>query len=613
MPDVIDLISSDPPARPSYLGLLSSDYDDVLDEPAKKRRRSNENRSPLRATTLARETTTRECGPSFLFSDDDFDLPPSNPAASNLKPGRDLEDSDPIAFTSSAPQPTSKTKTLASHTRSQIPSDIIALDDSDDDFLKPRIPTRSAQDKPRQDEIEEFSDPFSLPGFSELIDQPVTSTSQSMFSSKTAGLLASLSTNHREDISRKTKAGPRSQKKTSERATTFNESSDDLDEPAEPRRPAKKSGKLSTEEKDARAKARAEAKAQKDLDRQLEKERKHKLKEEKAKQKQLETDIAEVNKLKVDKKDSTPEMIIEISSSLEGSSVGTQIVEFMRRLGVDNSFFPGPIPNVVKWRRKRNARYNEAAGHWEPCAFHIQDEKHVLCLVSAQDFVDMVIPAPDGEERESLELHVLKIKNAYPECTPIYLIEGLTAWMRKNRNSRNRAYQAEVMGQYEQPSNEGSTTSRGRGRKTKNKPETTPPVDDDTIEDALLALQVTHSCLIHHTSAAAESAEWIKNFTEHISTIPYRRERMEGNDSAFCMDVGQVKSGEDKLDTFVKMLQEVNRVTAPMAYGIAGQYSSVTDLIQAMHRNGPLMLEDVKVCHVHRRLFHIDGTNHMSI
>jgi hypothetical protein len=62
------------------------------------------------------------------------------------------------------------------------------------------------------------------------------------------------------------------------------------------------------------------------------------------------------------------------------------------------------------------------------------------------------------------------------------------------------------------------------------------------------------------------------------------------------MDVGQVKTGEDKQDTFVKMLQEVNRVTAPMAYGIAGQYPSVTDLVRNMRTRGPTMLEDVMVC-----------------
>jgi crossover junction endonuclease EME1 len=106
---------------------------------------------------------------------------------------------------------------------------------------------------------------------------------------------------------------------------------------------------------------------------------------------------------------------------------------------------------------------------------------------------------------------------------------------------------------------------------------------------------VTHSCLIHHTTAPPDSAEWIKNFTEHISTVPYRRERQEAHNAAFCMDVGQVKSGVDKHDTFVKMMQEVNRITAPMAYGIAGQYPCVTDLVRGMRMHGNMMLEDIRV------------------
>lgn len=61
------------------------------------------------------------------------------------------------------------------------------------------------------------------------------------------------------------------------------------------------------------------------------------------------------------------------------------------------------------------------------------------------------------------------------------------------------------------------------------------------------------------------------------------------------MDVGQVKSGVDKHDTFVKMMQEVNRITAPMAYGIAGQYPCVTDLVRGMRMHGNMMLEDIRV------------------
>lgn len=621
MLEVIDLLSSDPPLpeRPraqhvpsktrqaavgvaANVGLISSDTidisafdsDDFLDKPAKKRRVSDEKRSPLRHSNVA-QGPSRPRRTLATFPNDDLSLPPSNLKAQKKYLGRDVEESDPIVFTSSAPEPFKKQNSTWSKPNHQ-QAEIITLDDDDDDFWMSK--GNGSTSRGKRDEIQEFSDPFGFAEFEDTFElsEPDVSASTSGFSSKTAALLSSLNAVSKES---QAKSGSRTQKDKGAKmtSTAIGDFSDEVDEPAGPRRPAKKSGKLTTEEKEARAKARADAKAQKDLERQLEKERKQKLKEERAKEKQLAADIAEVNKLKVDKKDSTAEMILDLSRSLENTSVGNQAVEFMKRLKVEHHFFTGPIPNVVKWRRKMNARYNENAGHWEPAGFHILEEKHVLCLVPAQDFVDMVVDPPPGEERESLELHVLKIKNAYPDYTIIYLIEGLRAWMQKNSNSRNRAYVAEVRRQYEpEPALSQESAAPRRGRKPKRKPETTPPVDDDTIEDALLTLQVTHSCLIHHTAAPPESAEWIKNFTEHVSTILYRRERMDAHDAAFCMESGQVKPGDDKHDTFVKMLQEVNRVTASMAYGISSQYSCVTDLFRGMLMHGPLMLADVKVC-----------------
>ena len=67
-------------------------------------------------------------------------------------------------------------------------------------------------------------------------------------------------------------------------------------------------------------------------------------------------------------------------------------------------------------------------------------------------------------------------------------------------------------------------------------------------------------------------------------------------DTSFCMESGQIKTGEDKQDTYVKMLQEVVRVTAPVAYGIAADYPSVISLVKAMRRHGPSCLEDIEVC-----------------
>lgn len=68
-------------------------------------------------------------------------------------------------------------------------------------------------------------------------------------------------------------------------------------------------------------------------------------------------------------------------------------------------------------------------------------------------------------------------------------------------------------------------------------------------------------------------------------------------ETSFCMESGQVRTGEDKDDTFVKMLQEVVRITPAIAYGIASEYPSVINLVNAFRRYGPNVLEDLKVCH----------------
>lgn len=67
-------------------------------------------------------------------------------------------------------------------------------------------------------------------------------------------------------------------------------------------------------------------------------------------------------------------------------------------------------------------------------------------------------------------------------------------------------------------------------------------------------------------------------------------------DTSFCMESGQVKAGEDKNDTYVKMLQEVVRVTAPIAYGIAAEYPNVISLVRGLRRHGQFALEDIEVC-----------------
>ena len=636
-PEVINLISSTPPApinprEPSSIRrfrssppapadapsipLLSDDIDldlaqfgnddaDDLDNPPKRRRLTPEidttNKSPRGNDNLLPPRNRSH----FVFSDE---IVPSSDGPSNApsKPPTFTLDSDPIVFTSSAPETARRNASpdKRNNSRTTTKSREIQIDDDSDNGTAFGGGGPQGRKHPWEDDINQSSDPFNMPDPSEIFNIQETEVTvprlHSELSGRTASLLASLK-KHAGDDASEARARTKQESRRGRGASEERLDPDELPEPRGGRRLKKATTtKSATADKEAKAREREASKAQREREKHLEKERKQKMKDEKAKDKQLAAEIADVNKLKVEKKNSTPEMIIDLSSSFKETGVGNQALEYMRALGVEHSFFDSPFRNLIKWRRKMKATYNKALRYWEPCELRIQEEEHVLCFLTAQEFVDMAASSLDPNTPNTpsdLEAHVLRLKNAHPRCTVIYLIEGLTAWMRKSANARNRAYQAEFRRNLEEAQGSSTTasTSAPSRRKKSNKSDSIPPIDDDTIEDALLNLQVTHNCLIHQTAAPPETAEWIKIFTEHISTIPYRRERMEDNDSAFCMESGQVKPGEDAFDSYIRMLQEVSRVTASMAYGVAHQHPTVVDLVRGMRKSGPGMLEDVKV------------------
>ncbi|KFY34656.1 hypothetical protein V494_06582 [Pseudogymnoascus sp. VKM F-4513 (FW-928)] len=345
---------------------------------------------------------------------------------------------------------------------------------------------------------------------------------------------------------------------------------------------APKSGTSKTTAKVDKPKRVIKTAEQKQAEKEAEAERKRLIREGKARDKQIAADLAKVNTLRVDKKVATPEMIAIFPSGLD-EKLRQQAEGFFGKIGVNFQEWDctGTVQNVLRWKRKVDARYNEVEGHWEPVPTVIEDEKHVLCYMPAAEFVAL----GTNEEGKDLDSHVLRMKARFDGYEIIYLIEGLTAWMRKNRNVRNRQFTEAVRRQMGEE--EGGTSSQ-RSRK-----KAAEYVDEDMIEDALLRLQVVHGVLIHHTGALVETAEWFSVFTQHIATIPYRRQRM-ALDTAFCMETGQIKTGEDAPDTYVRMLQEVNRVTAPIAYGIAAEYPSVKTLVEALKKEGKDTLTHVR-------------------
>ena len=61
------------------------------------------------------------------------------------------------------------------------------------------------------------------------------------------------------------------------------------------------------------------------------------------------------------------------------------------------------------------------------------------------------------------------------------------------------------------------------------------------------------------------------------------------------METGQVHSGKNNEDTYLKILKQLVRITDKEADGIASRYPNVTSLVKAFSDVGPLALENVPV------------------
>ncbi|KAF4451223.1 crossover junction endonuclease eme1 [Fusarium austroafricanum] len=342
---------------------------------------------------------------------------------------------------------------------------------------------------------------------------------------------------------------------------------------------SRKSIRSNTKSVEERAREKEAKAVAKEVEKEAKRREKQEAKEAKLREKERTAALAEVNKLRTDKKISTPEMMVDIPSSLN-STVTTQLQTMLEPLDVQYTTWDSPVDNVIKWRRKVRSQYNDEIGLWEPIPLRLEDEKHALVVMHADEFVKLVLD-------DEISSHVARMQVHFADYHKVYLIEGLTPWMRKNRSLRNRQFASNVRAQ------EASTSTSTTGRRRNKPPEEY--VSEELIEDALLQLQVMHDALIHHTMIPIETAEQIVTFTQHISTIPYRKQKdLATLGAGFCMESGQVKTGDDAKDTYVKMLQEIVRVTAPIAYGVAMEFDTVSGLVRGLEEAGPSRLEGVR-------------------
>ncbi|KAK1836167.1 crossover junction endonuclease eme1 [Podospora conica] len=347
------------------------------------------------------------------------------------------------------------------------------------------------------------------------------------------------------------------------------------------KKPAGDRPKKSAEEK---AREKEEKAIQRELEKRRKQDEKDKAKLDRLADKEKERALADVNKIRTDKKISTPEMIVDLPGSLD-RVVRLQTEELLKDLKVDCTEWTPPLPNAIRWRRKVVSRYNEALGYWEPRPLTIETEKTALVVMSAQQFVDLAMGAGDT----SLDAHAKSVTQHFPSHNRLYLVEGLELWFRKNATLRNRAFAAQVRAGLSAGEPVTAALSRAQSQKTQ-------VLDESLVRAAMINLQVDHSFLVHHTDSPLATSQWIVKFTEFLSTAPYRKQREAVNlaSAGFCMESGQVRAGDSAEDTFRRVLQHQARITPAMAQGIVNEFRTARGMVRALEEKGPAALEHVR-------------------
>ncbi|EFX06470.1 alpha-mannosyltransferase [Grosmannia clavigera kw1407] len=323
-------------------------------------------------------------------------------------------------------------------------------------------------------------------------------------------------------------------------------------------------------------------------------------KEKKADERAAATAFNEANKARTDKSIAAPEMVIRLPSTLPQAT--REVLEpMLTEIKVEFEAWTSPTDSMVlTWRRKVTAEYRADLGHWVPVPLRINDEKYAVVILRGEELVKLILAQdPEGRRRiDDLGGHVRTMRRHFPEHTILYVVEGLAAWKSKNMSIRNRQFVEAVRGaggEGRGEAGDGSGGSRGtkrtgRGRAVAGAAQ---HVDETVVEDALMALQVEHDVLVHESGQALDTARWIRAFTEQIATGRYRQQKEQEYAAAasFCMDAGQIATGDGGAETYALMLQQIARVTEPVALGVVARFDSVPKLVRGLAAEGPLALE----------------------
>ncbi|WVQ62597.1 uncharacterized protein L199_000743 [Kwoniella botswanensis] len=339
--------------------------------------------------------------------------------------------------------------------------------------------------------------------------------------------------------------------------------------------------KLTKEEKEAlKAKEKAEKQLQKDI-----------LKAAKEAEKSYQRKLAEVNRLRVSKNDTVREIHLYLSSDLSQptSPIAGALPEITKRITDNYSEIKfltedkSSINGLIKFKRHLKARWDPEKKQFIPLDQPIWIWEGICVLViNAEEIVDKIAPtstceSPDEEERlDELNVWVSDIKLTLGLTVNdqlIIMIKGLQKYHSKMKSLANKQFTAAARAGLS-----GATTAN-RNQGGRNGGRIGP--DKEIIEMALVRLQVKQRCFLVNVEKTEDIEDWVYNIAADVAIRPYKL--ISKSHLAFCPTDG-IRKGSNPTETLELMLQEVQGITPSASMGIASEYPTFKELMEAFEK-----------------------------
>ncbi|CAJ0886685.1 15271_t:CDS:2, partial [Entrophospora sp. SA101] len=307
------------------------------------------------------------------------------------------------------------------------------------------------------------------------------------------------------------------------------------------------------------------------VEEKLERQRK---KLEKKAEKQRVKQIQQINKKKFEKFDMTRELIADIEASLMEGTFGSLIQSNLESKFITINTIQHNISKIIKWRRKVSAEWDDELDAFMPVPEKIHDDVYLMVYLPISELGKII-------GQNSMKDYLQNLKNAFTNKKLIILIEGFEEYCRKKRLHHNRNFTNAVRAKINENQEEDQETNEIQRHKKKqpaNNNNLGP--DPEKIEEELIWLQIIGKCSIVHTKDISDTVETIGLFSVDISTIPYKNRNGNLN---FLIE-GQIRTGVDAGDTWLRMLQEIQFVAPSVAKGIVNKYPTIKSLYYAYKR-----------------------------